>query len=551
MAFLTAADVIIKASGAAANDSGLFDSGATGSDRLLLVVIVHEEGSDPAVSAITYGGESLTKEEEVQSSDSTGFAESLEVWYLVDPPTGSNTVQLTNSSTSQDFGVFAAVYTGRDQTTPIKSANNVTIDRTNDDDGTMTITKPTADDEIFWAINQDRGSDKVWSLETDNNSRLEQQFGGAGTGFYTILGDRLTGSGSVSVGATQTYDTQEGPHDMVGLAIVLQPASSGVSGSGAVQASTATMDGSGQVIPVHTGSGTPAAQRATMAGAAERIIAGVGSPTAQRATATGVAERTITAAGTPAAQRATMSGAGAKVFTANGALVAQQASIAGTVVPTTTATGAMAAQQAEISASATLTRNIAAALQAANATLTATGDAYSTLTGSGVLVAQQATLSADAAAFQGLTASGVLQAQQATLSGAGTRVSTGDGVLTAQEAALAASVAVTSTLTGTGDLTAASASLEATGLAYSTASGTLGAAPATLDGEGAVVRALRTAEGELQAQSAHIVAQILRTVMGSGTMGANAATADVYPWIELHTQDSEWEEQLADWGKDL
>lgn len=400
MAFLTAADVIVNASGAASNDSGLFDSGVTGSDRLLLVVVLHEEGSDPAVSAITYGGVSLTKEVEVESSDTSGFAESLEIWYLANPATGSNTVQLTNSATDQDFGVFAAVYTGRDQTTPVLSANNVTMDRVNNDDGTMTITKPATDDDVFWTINQDRGSDKVWSLETDNNSRLEQQFGGSGTGCYIILGDMLVGSGAVSVGATQTAATIEGPHDMIGLAIVLQPASSGVSGSGSPQAATATVDGSGQVTPVHTGSGTPSAQQATV---------------------TGVAERTVTGSGTPSAQ----------------------------------------------------------------------------------------------------------------------------------QVILAADVVISSALTGTGTLAAGSASLEATGLAYSTASGALQAGSAALDGEGAIIRALRTADGELQAQSAEIAAQILRTVMGSGTMGANAATADVYPWIELHTQDSEWEEQLADWGKDL
>jgi hypothetical protein len=57
-----------------------------------------------------------------------------------------------------------------------------------------------------------------------------------------------------------------------------------------------------------TGSGTPSAQSAAVAGTAERVIPSSGTPAAQSATTAGAAEREITGSGAPAAQNATTAG---------------------------------------------------------------------------------------------------------------------------------------------------------------------------------------------------------------------------------------------------
>lgn len=86
----------------------------SGSDRILFVGVSLSTTS-PAVSAVTYGGNSLT----FLRADNYSTTTHNEVWYLVNPPTESNTVVVTFSAPRSTFSCGAISYTGVSQTNPI------------------------------------------------------------------------------------------------------------------------------------------------------------------------------------------------------------------------------------------------------------------------------------------------------------------------------------------------------------------------------------------------------------------------------------------------
>lgn len=216
VAFVTSGVPFANDAGFGANQTAAFDSTATGSDRILAVSVVFENGGDPGVSAITYDGTSLTKQIEETVSPADDFSETIEIWTVVAPSTGSNTIALTNSATSQDAAVMAAVYSGVDQSTPIGNTNSVARTLTND--ATLSMTKQAVDNGIHWALAHDRAA-ATFDPETDNVIRDTQDVPDDGTnnaGFSAAEGHMLPGSGTVSVGATQTtIDTPTTDQDLV------------------------------------------------------------------------------------------------------------------------------------------------------------------------------------------------------------------------------------------------------------------------------------------------------------------------------------------------
>lgn len=100
--------------GNAGSISGSFTVGS-GSDRFLIAYAWGGFGSD-TVSSMTYNGVSLTKINSVVCPADRGVS----MWYLVNPASGSNTLQVNGSSL---FVLVAASYTGVDQSNPIDSNN--------------------------------------------------------------------------------------------------------------------------------------------------------------------------------------------------------------------------------------------------------------------------------------------------------------------------------------------------------------------------------------------------------------------------------------------
>ena len=92
--------------------SASFTHICSGTNRLLILISHIRETT---VSSATYGGQSLALQRREQITDAT-----TEVWYLVNPPSGANTLVVNFASGTNDCDVQAAIsFTGVNQTNPI------------------------------------------------------------------------------------------------------------------------------------------------------------------------------------------------------------------------------------------------------------------------------------------------------------------------------------------------------------------------------------------------------------------------------------------------
>jgi prepilin-type N-terminal cleavage/methylation domain-containing protein len=103
----------------------------SGNDRLLVVgvAIRGTDQGDEIVSSITYGGISLTKILDNGINPPTGPSNlRTELWYLANPSTGSNTVNVTLAgAVNAALGAGAVSFTGVDQSSPIGPSTNNTL----------------------------------------------------------------------------------------------------------------------------------------------------------------------------------------------------------------------------------------------------------------------------------------------------------------------------------------------------------------------------------------------------------------------------------------
>lgn len=102
--------------------------GASGADRILVVAVQIARGSSiPSVSTVTYAGQSLTKTDGApadMTKQNSANTKRVELWKLVNPPTGTNNIVLTISAGGSltnraVVGAEASSWTGVDQTTPL------------------------------------------------------------------------------------------------------------------------------------------------------------------------------------------------------------------------------------------------------------------------------------------------------------------------------------------------------------------------------------------------------------------------------------------------
>lgn len=103
-------------SGAAGVSPFTWSHTCTGTNRLLIVGVNLCGASQPAVSAVTYNGVSMTKVQGNQQSSGLGsFAESS-VWFLHNPATGANIISVTYANGVNGGGYcIGASYTGAQQ----------------------------------------------------------------------------------------------------------------------------------------------------------------------------------------------------------------------------------------------------------------------------------------------------------------------------------------------------------------------------------------------------------------------------------------------------
>lgn len=101
---------------------------SSGNSNRMLVITTGGESATPAssncrVTAVSYGGQALTRAVE-RNFDDGGVAACASIWYLVNPPTGSNTVSVSFAGSTTDLNVGAISLYNVAQTAPEATASN-------------------------------------------------------------------------------------------------------------------------------------------------------------------------------------------------------------------------------------------------------------------------------------------------------------------------------------------------------------------------------------------------------------------------------------------
>jgi len=95
----------------------------TGSNRVLVVGAAVNCGSTQTITGVTYNGVAMTAVPSGRmNSNNTANVGFVQVWYLIAPATGANTVVITASASVFSFSAGSVSFTGVDQTTPLGAA---------------------------------------------------------------------------------------------------------------------------------------------------------------------------------------------------------------------------------------------------------------------------------------------------------------------------------------------------------------------------------------------------------------------------------------------
>ncbi len=97
-----------------------YDSGLSGSNRILMVGVSYRNKDRETVSSVTYGGQAMTQVGTAKSDTDSSPDGQIYIFRLLNPPTGINTLLVTWNSALDEGGVVGAItYAGVDQTTPL------------------------------------------------------------------------------------------------------------------------------------------------------------------------------------------------------------------------------------------------------------------------------------------------------------------------------------------------------------------------------------------------------------------------------------------------
>lgn len=94
----------------------------TGSDRLLVVIVTLANTSARTVSSVTYNGVGLTFSHGVSAGDVANLRS--ELWYVIAPATGSNTIAITASGDCEVLAGGGVSVTGAHQVTPLADTDS-------------------------------------------------------------------------------------------------------------------------------------------------------------------------------------------------------------------------------------------------------------------------------------------------------------------------------------------------------------------------------------------------------------------------------------------
>lgn len=123
---------------------------STGTNRILIVGVAMRNAAAQTVAAngVTYNGVVLTQ----LDAQDVASASRIEMWYLLNPPTGANTVSVTTTADVR-MAAGATSYTGVDQTTPFGTQSKNSGSSFGTDVITATVTSDT-DELVVDAVAQ-------------------------------------------------------------------------------------------------------------------------------------------------------------------------------------------------------------------------------------------------------------------------------------------------------------------------------------------------------------------------------------------------------------
>ena len=194
-------DGVGSGSGKDANSiNWLHTVGAGGANRVLIVGISMRR--DPTIATVTYGAASLTQ---LRRDLDTNSDQTTELWYLVAPVIGTDTITVTQGTGFAESMVGGSVsFTGVDQTTPISNSIGATASST-----TASVTVTSATNEIAVGIvstrkgktlTTDAAQTERWNLAPDHDGAGSTKAGTASVAMswgLTALAEWVASAASV------------------------------------------------------------------------------------------------------------------------------------------------------------------------------------------------------------------------------------------------------------------------------------------------------------------------------------------------------------------
>lgn len=169
-----------------------------GTNQVLIVGIQNFSSTLRTVNALTYNGVGMT----LLKAANTGSFDAGELWYLVNPTTGANTVSCTLSGSASGISAGGMSFTGVDQTTPM----DVVGGASQAGSGASISGSITTVTDLAWVFGTVTYDDPTHTLTCGNtqdwNSTASSHIGaGSHTGPKTPAGSQsLTWTSSANVG---------------------------------------------------------------------------------------------------------------------------------------------------------------------------------------------------------------------------------------------------------------------------------------------------------------------------------------------------------------
>lgn len=207
----------LPVSAADAWTTGLTHAVGSGSNRLLIFAVGYEHSADTLVSAVTYGGQAMTRITGT-SATSSGVYDRAELWYLKESgiaAASNTTFSVTWGSGAPTSPMYAAgAYTDVDQTTPIATSSSNSTNSATPNPLTTALTVTDREIAVSVVTTGNSGSytwGNSWSEQTDQTS-------GATTNMSTA-DHAETASGTDTASASHS-----GPNRQAIVAAALTPA---------------------------------------------------------------------------------------------------------------------------------------------------------------------------------------------------------------------------------------------------------------------------------------------------------------------------------------